>query len=56
MQAVTRHDISLSTENSGGEFFHVHQFEQAELAFFMVKKRSTSDSSVASPRAVDPNK
>jgi hypothetical protein len=39
MQAATRHDIGLSAENSGGEFFHVHQFKQAELTLFMVEKK-----------------
>ena len=39
MQAVTRHDVGLSAENSGSEFFQVHQFKQAELTLFMVEKK-----------------
>ena len=39
MQAVTRRDVGLSAENSGSEFFHVHQFKKAELTLFMVEKK-----------------
>ena len=45
MQTVARHDISLAAEDAGGTLLHVHQLEQTELAFFMIKKRSTSESS-----------
>jgi len=52
MQTVARHDISLAVEDAGGTFLHVHQLEQTDLAFFMIKK---SESSPASSRAVAPN-
>ena len=56
MQTVAGHDISLAAEDVGGTLLHVHQLEQTELAFFMIKKKgSTSESSPASSRAVEPN-
>ena len=39
MQTVARHDISLAAEDAGGTLLHVHQLEQTELAFFMIKKK-----------------
>jgi hypothetical protein len=48
-------DVDLAAEDAGGVLFNVHQFEQTELALFIVEKRSTSESSMASPRAVEPN-
>ena len=39
MQTVARHDISLTAEDAGGVLLHVHQLEQTELAFFMIKKK-----------------
>ena len=47
--------FSLAAEDAGGTLLHVHQLEQTELAFFMIKKRSTSESRPASSRAVEPN-
>ena len=38
MQTVARHDISLAAEDASGTLLHVHQLEQTELAFFMIKK------------------
>jgi len=38
MQTVARHDIGLAAEDAGGTLLHVHQLEQTELAFFMIKK------------------
>ena len=55
MQTVARHDISLAAEDAGGMLLDVRQLKQTELAFFMIKKRSTSESSPASSRAVEPN-
>ena len=39
MQAVTRHDVGLPAENAGRVFFHVHQFEEPELALLIVEKQ-----------------
>ena len=38
MQTVACHDISLAAEDASGTLLYVHQLEQTELAFFMVKK------------------
>ena len=38
MDAVARHDIGLAAENPGGGFFHVHQFEKAELPLLVVEE------------------
>ena len=43
MQTVARHDVSLAAKDAGGTLLHVYQLEQTELAFFMIKKRSTSE-------------
>ena len=50
MQAVTRHNVGLSAENSGSEFFHVHQFKQAELTLFMVEKKDRRRNCLAATR------
>ena len=55
MQAVACHDVGLAPENAGGTGLHIHQFEEAEPSLLVVEKRSTSDWSRASSRAVEPN-
>jgi cold shock CspA family protein len=39
VQAITRHDIGLAAEDSGGVFLHIHQFKDAELASLIVEKQ-----------------
>ena len=39
MDAVARHDVGLAVEYPGGGVFHVHQFEQAELALFIIEEQ-----------------
>jgi len=38
VQAVARHDVSLTAKDIGGVFLHVHEFVNAELALLIVKK------------------
>ena len=39
MQAVARHDVGLVAEDARGALLHVHKFEEAELALFVVEKQ-----------------
>ena len=39
MQTVARHDVGLAAQDTGCTLLHVHQFEEPELAFFMIKKQ-----------------
>jgi hypothetical protein len=55
MQAVTRHDVGFTTENVSSILLHIHQFKEAELSLFVIEKQVKSESSSASPRAVEPN-
>ena len=39
MQAVTGHDVRLAAENARGLLLHIHQFEKAKLASFVVEEQ-----------------
>src|ERR1035437_3114894 len=39
MQTVARHDVGLAAQDTGCTLLHLHQFEEPELAFFMIKKQ-----------------
>ena len=39
MQAVARHDVGRATEDIAGKCFHIHQFEETQLSFFIVKEQ-----------------
>ena len=38
MQTIACHDVGLAAKDAGGTLLHVHQLEQTEPAFFMIKK------------------
>ena len=38
MDAITCHDVSLAAENFGRGLLHIHQFEKAKPAFFIVEE------------------
>lgn len=38
MQAVARHDVNAAAEDSSSKLLHVHQFKEAEAAFFIIEK------------------
>src|ERR1019366_765018 len=39
MDAIARHDVGFKAENARRVFLHVHQVEQPELSFLVVKKQ-----------------
>ena len=39
VDAVTRQDVGLAVEDARSKIFYVHQFEDAELSFFVVEKQ-----------------
>ena len=54
MQTVACHDLGLAAKDVGGTLPQIHQFEETELAFFMVKKQVNVGIGPGSPRAVEP--
>ncbi len=56
VQAIAGHDAGLGAEDAGRVFFDVHEFVETKLALGAIEKRSTSELSPASPRAVEPNR
>jgi hypothetical protein len=39
VQTMPCHNVGLTAKDAGGVLLHVHQFEQAELSLFVVKKQ-----------------